>query len=79
MIHLDQPKQMLRARYALSLNWKDTREAFESKDIKPAIFIGEELENQKSNMWWPDPQIINQLGEIMVINHTKKGTQPIIQ
>jgi hypothetical protein len=68
MIHLDQPKQMLRARYALSLNWKDPRLAFKSKDGKPVVFIGEEVEDQKRNMWWPDPQITNQLGERIAIN-----------
>jgi hypothetical protein len=68
IIYIDQPKQMLRARYALSLNWKDPRLVFESKDGKPVVFVGEEVEDQKKNMWWPDPQIINQLGEMIVIN-----------
>jgi Neurotransmitter-gated ion-channel ligand binding domain len=68
IINLDQPRQTLRARYAFSLHWKDTREAFESEDNKPAIYIGEEVEERKNKMWWPDPQITNQLSEISVLN-----------
>lgn len=69
MINLDQPKQLLRARYALTLKWKDPRLAFDSDDGKPAIFTGDEVNNQINNMWWPDPQIINQLGERVLLNN----------
>jgi hypothetical protein len=68
IIHLDQPKQMLRARYALSLNWKDPRLAFKSKSGKSVVFIEEEIEDKKRSIWWPDPQITNQLGEMIVTN-----------
>lgn len=68
IIYLDQPRQLLHARYALSLKWKDPRLVFESKDNKSVVFVGEEVEDQKRNMWWPDPQIINQLGEMAIIN-----------
>ncbi len=67
-INLDQPKQMLRARYALSLNWKDPRMAFKNKSDKSVVFIEGEVEDKKRSMWWPDPQITNQLSEIMVTN-----------
>ena len=68
IIKLDQPKQMLSARYALSLHWKDPREAFESADNKPDIVIGDEVGERIKYMWWPDPQITNQLGAITEIN-----------
>jgi hypothetical protein len=67
-IYLDQPKQTLRARYALSLHWKDPRTAFESADNKPDIVIGGEVDERIKFMWWPDPQIVNQLGAITEIN-----------
>lgn len=68
IIKLDQPRQTLRARYALSLHWKDPRTAFESVDNKPDIVIGDEVEDRIKYMWWPDPQITNQLSDITVIN-----------
>jgi neurotransmitter-gated ion-channel len=68
IITLDQPKQMLRARYALSLHWKDPRTAFESTDNKPDIVIGDEVDERIKYMWWPDPQIVNQLSGITEIN-----------
>lgn len=68
IIKLDQPRQMLNARYALSLHWKDPREAFESPDQKPDIVIGDEIGERIKYMWWPDPQITNQLGAITEIN-----------
>ena len=67
-IKLDQPKQMLSARYALSLHWKDPRAAFESADHKPDIIMGDEVAERIKYMWWPDPQITNQLGAITEIN-----------
>lgn len=67
-IYLDQPKQMLRVRYALSLHWKDPRTAFESADNKPDIVIGNEVGERIKYMWWPDPQIINQLSAMTEIN-----------
>ena len=67
-IYLDQPRQTLRARYAMSLHWKDPRTAFESTDNKPDIVIGDEVGERIKNVWWPDPQIINQLGAVTEIN-----------
>jgi len=68
IITLDQPKQMLRARYALSLHWKDPRAGFKSVDNKPDIVIGNEVDERIKYMWWPDPQIVNQLSGITEIN-----------
>lgn len=60
IVKIDQPNQILSGLFEITMQWKDDRLSFQSKDDAPKIYSGAEADKILATMWYPDPEIVNQ-------------------
>ena len=60
IVKIDQPNQILSGLFEITMQWKDDRLSFQSKEGAPNIYSGVEADKILATMWYPDPEIINQ-------------------
>jgi Neurotransmitter-gated ion-channel ligand binding domain len=59
IVKIDQPNQILSGLFEITMQWKDDRLSFQSKDDTPKIYSGAEADKILATMWYPDPEIVN--------------------